>query len=285
MAVKFVASLALAISLVACAQSSPTELAPPAQTATPTSVASTPPAAPADQPAGKPEATPFAATTEKPGAPPQASLSAGEKPSATGEKLGASEPSPEPSAPSRPAKPEPQFREVTIPAGTALNVRLVTPLTSNKSVAEDPVSGTTVGPVVVQGVTAVPAGTEILGTVREARRSGRVKGRASIAFRFERLIVRDERYQIQTAQVTRQAAPDRSDDVKKGVIGGAAGAIVGGIVGGGRGAAIGAGAGATGAVLATRGDEVELPAGTTVHTTLQEPLKVVVPITKPAAQR
>ena len=272
MAVKFVASFALAISLVGCAQSGPTDSAPPAL---------------ADQPAVKPEATSPGATAEKPGAPPQASVSAGEKPSATGEKLAASEPSrsPEPSTPSAPAKPEPQFREVTIPAGTALNVRLVTPLASDKSVAEDPVSGTIVGPIVVQGVTAVPAGTEILGTVREARRSGRVKGRASIAFRFERLIVRDERYPIQTAQVTRQAESDRSDDVKKGVIGGAAGAIVGGIVGGGRGAAIGAGAGATGAVLATRGDEVELPAGTTVSTTLQEPLKVVVPITKPAAQR
>ena len=100
--------------------------------------------------------------------------------------------------------------------------------------------------------------------------------------RAERLIAGDESHAIRTAQVTRQAAPDRSDDVKKGVIGGAAGAIVGGIVGGGRGAAIGAGAGATGAVLVTRGDEIELPAGTTVRTTLQEPLKVVVPLTKPA---
>jgi hypothetical protein len=78
--------------------------------------------------------------------------------------------------------------------------------------------------------------------------------------------------------VTREAAADRSDDVKKGAIGGAAGAVVGGIIGGGKGAAIGAGVGGTGAVMATRGDEVEIPAGTTVRVTLQEPLKVVVPL-------
>ena len=34
----------------------------------------------------------------------------------------------------------------------------------------------------------------------------------------------------------------------------------------------------TGAVMATRGDEVSLPAGTTVTATLQEPLTVRVPL-------
>ena len=71
--------------------------------------------------------------------------------------------------------------------------------------------------------------------------------------------------------------------MKKGGIGAGVGAIVGGIVGGGKGAAIGAGVGGAGAVLATMGKEVSLPLGTTVTTTLQEPLTVLVPLT-PKAQ-
>ena len=46
--------------------------------------------------------------------------------------------------------------------------------------------------------------------------------------------------------------------MKKGGAGAGLGAIVGGIAGGGQGAAIGAVAGGTGAVLATKGREVEI---------------------------
>jgi hypothetical protein len=175
------------------------------------------------------------------------------------------------------ATPEPQFDEVTIPSGTALAVTLSTPVASDTSKVEDPVRGTLSSPIVLNGVTAVPAGAEVVGTVRDAKRSGRVKGRASIAFRFDRLVVHKEPLAIHTAAVSRQAKASTGKDVKSGAIGGGAGAIVGGIIGGGKGAAIGAGVGGAGAVLVTRGDEVRLPAGTTVHTTLQQPLKVLVP--------
>lgn len=159
-----------------------------------------------------------------------------------------------------------------------MRVKLTTPVASDTSHVEDEVRGTLATPIVVGGVTAVPAGAEVIGTVRQAKQSGRVKGRASVAFRFERLIVRDQPRAIRTAAVVREAKADRGDDVKKGAVGGGAGAIVGGILGGGKGAAIGAGIGGTGAVLGTRGDEVRLPAGTTVRTTLRRSIKVVVPI-------
>jgi hypothetical protein len=167
---------------------------------------------------------------------------------------------------------------VTIPAGTSLKVRLATSLASDTSKVEDQVRGTLTDDIVVDGMVAVPAGTEVTGTVRDAKRSGRVKGRASITFQFERLTARDETHAIRTAPVVREAEADRSDDVKKGAVGGAAGAIVGGILGGAKGAAIGAGAGAGGAVMATRGDELRLPAGTIVTTTLRSAVDVVVPI-------
>ena len=179
-------------------------------------------------------------------------------------------------APSTP--PPPAAREVTIPANTRLSVTLTTPVASDASRVEDVVLASLAEPLVLSGTTVLPAGTELRGTVLQATRSGRVKGKAAVGFRFDRLTVRGEVFQIRTARITRDAASSRSSDVKKGAIGAGVGAVVGGIAGGGTGAAIGAAAGGTGTVLATRGNEVRLPAGTTVTTTLQAPLTVFVPM-------
>jgi len=186
---------------------------------------------------------------------------------------------PTPAAPPEPVgPPAPKFREVTIPAGTSLSVTVLSSLASNASKVEDPVKGSLAKPITIDGTTVVPAGAQILGTVTDAKESGRVKGRASIAFRFDRLIVGDETHRIQTASVKREAASSKKDDVKKGALGGGAGAIVGGVLGGGKGAAIGAVAGSAGTVLATKGNEVEVQAGTAVTVLLQDPLTLTVPV-------
>jgi hypothetical protein len=54
--------------------------------------------------------------------------------------------------------------------------------------------------------------------------------RASVAFRFDRLIVGHESHAIRTARIRREAAPSPGDDIKKGGIGagvgGAGGAVI-----------------------------------------------------------
>ena len=186
---------------------------------------------------------------------------------------GAAAPPPAPVEP-----PAPQFREVTIPAGTGLSVKVLSTLASNTSQVEDPVNGALAKAVVVSGSTVVPEGAELSGVVTDAKESGRVKGKASIGFRFNRIVVGGERHSIQTAQVIREAEHKKGDDVKKGGLGAGVGAVVGGIAGGGTGAAIGAVAGGTGTVLATKGREVEVPPGTVVTVLLQKPLTVQVPV-------
>ena len=124
----------------------------------------------------------------------------------------------------------------------------------------------------------LPVDTEISGLVTDVKESGRVKGKASIGFRFNRIAVRGETHPIQTARVLWEAAHKKGDDAKKGGIGAGLGAVVGGIAGGGSGAAVGAVAGGAGTVLATKGREVEVPAGTMVTVLVQKPLTVRVPI-------
>ena len=183
-----------------------------------------------------------------------------------------------PSKPEPAPPPEPAFREVTIPAGTSLSVTLLSAVASNKSKVEDPIKGAIAKAVTISGVTALPVGTQMLGSVTEAGESGRVKGKAAVAFRFDRLVVSGETIRVQTATVQREAAADTKSDVKKGGLGAGAGAIVGGVIGGGKGAAIGAVAGGAGTVLATKGKEVEIPSGTVVSVHVQDPITVRVAV-------
>ena len=259
------------------ASQAPAPAAQPAspQPATPaggsTAAANPAPSAGAPQPANA-----NAASTPSPAAP------AAETPAPAAGTARAAGPAPAPAAPAEPPKPEPppapRYREVTIPAGTALNVTVLSTLGSTSSQIEDPVRGALAEPVVVSGRTALPKGTEITGTVTDVKQSGRVKGKALVAFRFERVVFDGENHRIQTARVTREAAQNKGDDVKKGGVGAGLGAIVGGIAGGGKGAAIGAVAGGTGTVLATKGHEVEIPPGTVVTALLQSALTVRVPV-------
>ena len=158
-----------------------------------------------------------------------------------------------------------------------MSITLETPVSSKMHV-EDPVRGRLAKAIVVSGTTVVPKGSEVTGFVTDAKESGRVKGKAMVAWRFDHLTVRGESHRIQTARISREAESSTKSDVKKGALGAGAGAIIGGIAGGGGGAAIGAGVGGAGTVLATKGKEVELAAGTTYSTRLTAPITVTVPL-------
>jgi len=175
----------------------------------------------------------------------------------------------------------PEFREVTIPAGTLLPVELKTTVSSASSNLEDPVRAMLRRPVTIDGYEAVPAGSTLSGVVTAVRRSGRVKGRAHVAVRFNSLEARDGRMDVRTGTIARTAPATKKEDATKIGIGAGAGAVIGGIVGGGSGAGKGAaigGAGGTGVVLATRGQEVSLPSGASLSVKRLAPIRVRVPV-------
>jgi hypothetical protein len=178
-------------------------------------------------------------------------------------------------APARP--PAPTHREVTLPEGTTLRLELKSAVASDTSGVEDAVRATLRQPVSIDGQTVLPEGAELAGVVTSVERAGRVKGRASVAYRFNSLTYDGERYDITTAQIAHEAEATKSEDATKIAIGAGAGAAIGALLGGGDGAAKGAaigGAGGTGAVLATRGKEVRLGPGADVNTRLTAPLTV-----------
>lgn len=171
--------------------------------------------------------------------------------------------------------PAPEYREVTLPAGTPLRLDLKSAIGSDTSRVEDTVRAELRQPVSVDGAVVLPAGTEIVGTVTNAEESGRVKGRARLAYRFTSLQYGGERYEISTAPLSHLAEATKGEDATKIGVGAGAGAAIGAVLGGGDGAAKGAaigGAAGTGAVLATRGKEVRLGPGADVNTRLTAPL-------------
>jgi hypothetical protein len=168
-------------------------------------------------------------------------------------------------------------RRVTIPTGTALRVRLDTTVASNTSRVEDRVYGRLVDPVVIDGRTVVPAGSQVVGSVVIADRSHRVKGRASLALRFNELTLAgdDDRYRIRTTTWSRRAEATKGEDAVKIAVPAAGGAVIGALTGGKKGAAIGGaigGGAGTGVVLATRGKEVRLGRGSVLLVRLSSPL-------------
>ena len=168
-------------------------------------------------------------------------------------------------------------KQVALPAGTVVTVRLASAVGSKLSVNGDHFSATVAEPVKVDGKVALPAGAEALGKVVEAVPQGRFKGAAQLRLVLETVTVNNDSYDVKTSSVSRylKGKGKRTATLVGGGAGG--GALIGGLAGGGKGAligaALGAGAGTAGAAY-TGEKEIVLPAESTLSFKLAEPLTV-----------
>jgi len=175
------------------------------------------------------------------------------------------------------SRPIEQFKEVTIPRGTAQAFVLDDSVGSATSRVDERVRGHLTRPVVLGGTSVIPAGSELTGAVTAAVPSHRVKGRAQLGITFNSLRDGNETYAIVTPAIVRTAVGQMKKDTMKVAIPAAAGAVLGGVLGGGKGAviggAVGGGAGA-GYVMSQRGADIMLRVGTPLTVKLSEPITV-----------
>ena len=170
-------------------------------------------------------------------------------------------------------------RQVTIPAGTTLRLRMNRGFGSDISRIEDPVSATLARSVVIGGTTVLPAGSSASGYVADATRPGRVKGRGRVAVRFTRITPTNHTasYPMQTRSWVAVAPATKKKDALTIALPAAGGAGIGALLdgkkGAGIGAAIGGGAG-TAAVLTTRGKDVRVGRGAVLTVRLSTPLTI-----------
>lgn len=168
-------------------------------------------------------------------------------------------------------------KEVTLPAGTVLTVRLAGTVGSKTNSAGDHFNATIATPVEAGGKVVLPKGTDVQGKVVDAKSQGRFKGGASLSLALESVTISGDAYGIKTSSVSRfqKGKGKRSAAMIGGGAGG--GALIGALAGGGKGAligaALGAGAGTAGAAY-TGEKEIVLPAESTLSFKLTQALTI-----------
>jgi hypothetical protein len=177
--------------------------------------------------------------------------------------------------------------QIEIPSGTHIPLVLHNAVSTRSAQPGDPVYFETSFPVMLNSKIIVPAGSWVSGEVTEAKRPGRVKGRAELMIRLTTLILPNAYVVSLTASPSNAGTGGNETTNREGKVIGdtdkasdagtvmkttAAGAGIGALAGqSAKGAGIGAGVGAAAglaAVLLTRGPEAELPRGTTLDAVL-----------------
>ncbi len=194
---------------------------------------------------------------------------------------------PTPSPPSTPATPAAETRTISLPAGATFDVELTTPVHTGKSNVGDAVEGTLAQPLTsADGYVIANSGALIRGEIAELTRASRAKSeedRASVKFAFTSLETVDgEKTLNATVTNSEGKLAAKSTSTRDAlIIGGStvAGAIIGKVAGKStKSTVIGAVGGAvlgTGAVMAAKGYELEIPAGSKVSLRVEEPITIV----------
>lgn len=166
-------------------------------------------------------------------------------------------------------------RVITVPVGTQFEVRMQQPLDSGTAKVEDRFEATTLADVVVQGQTAIPAGSLARGFVSSVKPAGKISRTGSMTLSFDEVRIGETSFRLR-ASVVQALDPKMTEDVSKISVGAAAGAVVGGLIGGVKGALMGVLIGAGGTIAATEGSDVKLPLGAVLRIRVDQPLDVVV---------
>jgi hypothetical protein len=164
-------------------------------------------------------------------------------------------------------------QDLRLAEGTEIEVRLEDALSSRTARREDRFEATVLRPVRAGSALAIPAGTRVRGIVRQAEPAERPSRAGRLDLEFDALYLDTKRVDLRASLVSMEGSGGRSPAEKAGI-----GAVLGGIVGaifeGKKGAIVGAVLGGGGAVVATKGEDVELPAGATLTIRLDEDLVI-----------
>jgi BON domain len=179
-----------------------------------------------------------------------------------------------------PPPPPPAFRNITIPPGTTIPVRITQTLDSATSQLGDPFTGILATDIIIDGFVVIRQGTTVSGRVSDVQEAAHYKGSSLLTIELTGINRRGENLSVSTEPYSVQGKGRGKNTAEKVGGGAAVGAILGGILGGGKGAAIGAAAGGgvgAGANTITRGEQVQIASETLVNFQLTNTLALKVP--------
>lgn len=161
-----------------------------------------------------------------------------------------------------------------IPTGQELDVRLQSSLSSETAQPEQRFEATTVVDVTQNGQVLIPAGSVVRGVVTAVERAGRLDRVGRLTLSFDQITVRGRDYPIRGMATQVFESGGIREEVGTAGAGAGVGGVIGGLIGGVRGALLGAVIGAGGAIAATEGKDVTLPAGAIVRIRMDTPVRV-----------
>jgi hypothetical protein len=161
-----------------------------------------------------------------------------------------------------------------IPAGTEMDVRLSNNLNSGTAQVEDRFEGTTLVDVVVNGRTAIPAGSVMRGVVTAVEPATRTNRTARMTVSFDQVTANGRAYPIRGTVTQAIEGEGLKGETARIGTGAGVGAIIGGILGGFKGALAGILIGAGGTIAATEGEEVQLPQGSVLRVRIDSPVQI-----------
>jgi len=173
-------------------------------------------------------------------------------------------------------------RTMSVPAGTAVDVRFVGELSSGTSQAGQRFTGYLATDLRVGEILAAPRGSKVYGTVLEAQKAGSMSGSAALTIDLTDIQVSGRVIPLATPPYSAQGRSESKDTARKMAGGAGLGALIGAIADGGKGAAIGAAVGAgvgTVAAAASEGQQVVISEGTVIQFRLEEALSVPIAVT------
>jgi hypothetical protein len=161
-----------------------------------------------------------------------------------------------------------------IPSGQELDVRLQSTLSSENATVEQRFQATTAADLTQDGRVLIPAGSVVHGVVSYVKPAGRLERAGSLTLSFDRATIRGRDYPIRGMATQVFESGGIREEVGTAGAGAGLGGIVGGILGGVKGAVLGAIIGAGGAIAATDGKDVELPAGSIIRVRLDSDVNI-----------
>lgn len=166
---------------------------------------------------------------------------------------------------------------VTIPAGTRIEVRTIDSIDSTQNQVGDSFQASLEEPLTVDGKVVVEKGADIFGRLAESKESGTFTGRSQLRLELTGIVVNGQTLPLITGEYELTGKSRGASTAKRTAGGAALGSIIGALAGGGQGAAIGAGIGAgvgAGSETVTKGDQVRVPSETLIDFTLMQELSI-----------